>query len=120
MTYGGDAGAVMWTGAIGTVMDCIFIKNTAYQRGGAVFLQEGLNKDGTIENCENTTFAYSRFVDNVAGLNGGAIDWHAGSRNGNVSYCYFENNVANRSAGAIYWSGHNGTITHSNFTLNSL
>ena len=118
LTYGGDAGAVMWTGAIGTVMGCRFIENTATQRGGAVFLQEGVNKDGTIENCENTTFSHSIFIGNVAGLNGGAIDWHAGSRNGNVSYCSFENNIANRSAGAIYWSGFNGTILHSNFTAN--
>ena len=87
LTYGGDAGAVMWTGALGIVDDCRFVDNTAAQRGGAVFLQAGLTAKGTVENCENTTFSHSIFIGNVAGLNGGAIDWHAGSRNGNVSYC---------------------------------
>ena len=113
ITYGGDAGAVMWTGAIGDVIDSIFVNNTAAKRGGAVFLQAG-----TDENCYNTTFSHSKFINNTAGTNGGAIDWHRGAANGTVEYCLFENNIANRSAGAIFWNGHNGTIEHSNFTNN--
>lgn len=64
----------------------------------------------TIENCE--------FNGNVAGLNGGAIDWLAGSENGKVIKSTFTNNTAKRSGGAIHWSGHYGTISASNFTDN--
>ena len=113
LTYGGDGGAIMWTGAIGSVENSLFSDNTAVKRGGAIFLQEG-----TTENCYNTTFSNSKFINNFAGTNGGAIDWHRGAANGTIEYCLFENNIANRSAGAVFWNGRNGTIIHSNFTQN--
>ncbi|WP_296888045.1 Ig-like domain repeat protein [uncultured Methanobrevibacter sp.] len=113
LTYGGDGGAIMWTGAIGDVKNSLFSDNGAVKRGGAIFLQEG-----TTENCYNTTFSNSKFINNFAGTNGGAIDWHRGAANGTIEYCLFENNIANRSAGAVFWNGRNGTIIHSNFTQN--
>ena len=113
LTYGGDGGAIMWTGAIGDVKNSLFSDNVAVKRGGAIFLQEG-----TTENCYNTTFSNSKFINNFAGTNGGAIDWHRGAANGTIEYCLFENNIANRSAGAVFWNGRNGTIIHSNFTQN--
>ena len=118
MTYGGDAGAVMWTGAVGSVDDCRFIGNNATQRGGAVFLQAGLTQAGTVENCENTTFANSLFANNTAGLNGGAIEWLKGARNGVVDNVTFINNTARRSGGAIFWNGINGTVKNSKFENN--
>ena len=70
---GGDGGAVMWSGAVGDVIDCIFINNTAAKRGGGVFLQAGILSNGTLENCSDTSFTDSRFENNIAGTNGGAI-----------------------------------------------
>ena len=113
LTLGGDAGAVMWTGALGNITDCIFISNNASKRGGAVFLQAGKDED-----CDNVVFDLCVFEDNIAGTNGGAIDWQAGASHGKVLNSNFTHNIANRSGGAVYWSGHNGTIEHSIFTDN--
>ena len=114
VTYGGDGGAVIWIGSEGTVDNCRFIDNEAAKRGGAVYLQ------GTSEaNCTDTTFKNSYFKDNVAGTNGGAIDWNKGAHNGIVDNVQFINNTANRSGGAIYWNGHNGTIQYSVFYNNT-
>ena len=113
ITMGGDGGAVMWTGALGNITDCRFTKNDAVKRGGAVFLQSGI-----YESCDNVTFDWCTFKENVAGTNGGAIDFRAGAEHGKVFNSVFEDNIANRSGGAIYWSGHNGTIEHTNFTHN--
>ena len=112
-TLGGDGGAVIWTGAIGTVEYCNFVNNTAAKRGGAIFLQ------GTeVEPCENTTFKNSYFANNIAGTNGGAIDWYEGAHNGLVENVTFINNTARRSGGAIFWHGVNGTVKNSKFDNN--
>ena len=50
-TYGGDGGAVIWIGSLGDVENCTFRENNASKRGGAVFLEGGLNID-----CVDTTF----------------------------------------------------------------
>ena len=113
VTYGGDGGAVMWSGALGTVENARFINNTAAKRGGAVFLQSAES-----EPCENTTFKDSYFENNLAGTNGGAIDWNDGAKNGLVQNVTFVNNTAKRSGGAIFWHGQNGTIKHSKFDNN--
>ena len=110
---GGDGGAVLWVGSNGTVDNCIFINNTAQNRGGAIFLH-----GNSTENCTNTTLSHSIFINNTAGLNGGAVDWQEGAHDGVVTYCDFTNNTASSTGGAIFWSGHNGTILHSNFTSN--
>ena len=110
VTYGGDGGAVIWTGSEGIVDDCRFVDNEAAKRGGAIFLQ-GTSK----ENCTNTTFKYSYFKGNVAGTNGGAIDWSEGANDGLVDNVTFINNTAKRSGGAIFWNGHDGTITYARF-----
>ncbi|WP_407424732.1 Ig-like domain repeat protein [Methanobrevibacter sp.] len=121
VTYGGDGGAVMWSGALGTVDNVRFIGNKAHKnanedfggRGGAVFLQAAAN-----ETSDDTKFINVYFEDNVAGTNGGAIDWNKGARDGLVENATFVNNIANRSGGAIFWNGHNGTIKNANFTNN--
>jgi len=110
---GGDGAAVLWVGSNGTVTNCIFTGNVAQNRGGAIFLH-----GNSTENCTNTTFSHSIFINNTAGLNGGAIDWQEGAQDGKVAYCYFINNTASSTGGAIYWSGYNGTIINSNFTHN--
>ncbi len=114
MTYGGNGGAIMWVGSDGTVYNCTFTTNDASNKGGAVYLQgssEGL--------CNNTMFDTCKFISNIAGVNGGAIDWYCGARNGHILNSVFEDNIANRSGGAIFWSGIGGEIKHSNFTNNS-
>ena len=88
--------------------NCNFINNTASGHGGAVYL--GSSDGDKITNCN--------FEGNVAGSNGGAVDWYAGSSNGEVLGSNFKNNTAKRSGGAIHWSGHNGTISNTNFTGN--
>ena len=121
-TYGGYGGAIMWTGANGTVTNCRFISNeaeynaakTSGGRGGAIYLQG--SKAG---NCTNTTFDKCTFISNIAGTNGGAIDWHEGASDGNILKSVFENNIAEANGGAVYWRGHNGEIKDSNFTNNT-
>ena len=114
VTYGGDGGAVMWSGSEGDVEYCNFVNNTAAKRGGAVFLQ-----GSDIEKkCENTTFRHSYFANNIAGSNGGAIDWNNEAINGLVDNVTFVNNTAGRSGGALFWNGENGTVKNSKFTNN--
>ena len=114
ITSGGDGGAIMWSGADGIVSHCNFVNNTAAKRGGAVLLQ------GNEEHpCLNTVFTDDYFANNVAGTNGGAIDWYRGARDGLVDNSTFVNNTANRAAGAIYWSGVNGTVRNSKFIQNT-
>ena len=108
----GDGGAIIWSGLNGYVEDCWFKFNNASARGGAVYLQACAHGNN------NTTFVKSHFINNTAGTNGGAIDWHAGAENGTIKESEFINNTAKRSGGAIYWNGHYGTIQSSNFTYN--
>ncbi|MBQ9026708.1 MAG: hypothetical protein IJ104_10125, partial [Methanobrevibacter sp.] len=111
---GGDGGAIIWVGSHGIVKDnCQFIDNFAQYRGGAIFLH-----GNSTENCTNTTVTNSYFENNVAGLNGGALDWQHGANNGSVSYSTFINNTAWRSGGAIYWSGIEGNVTYCEFIEN--
>ncbi|WP_346661788.1 hypothetical protein [uncultured Methanobrevibacter sp.] len=95
------------------VDDCIFVNNTAAKNGGAVYLDN--IKQGE---CDNTTFSNSRFENNSAGVNGGAIDWHEGATNGAIVDSEFVNNVAGANGGAVFWYGTNGTINGTNFTDN--
>ena len=123
-TYGGNGGAIMWVGSDGYVYDCTFTNNSAYGhddggvikggKGGAVYLQ-----GSSAGICNNTEFDKCVFIDNYAQVNGGAIDWYSGARNGIVNNSVFTNNIANRSGGAIFWSGIGGVISNSNFTNNS-
>ena len=103
----GHGGSINSDGVL-TIENCNFINNTADGHGGAIYL--GTTSGDTITNCN--------FEGNIAGLNGGAIDWRAGSTNGKVIDSTFTNNTAKRSGGAIHWSGHNGTISNTNFTGN--
>ena len=92
---GGDAGVILWIGSHGYVNHCNFTDNFAAYRGGAVFLK----------GSTNTTFNDTLFKFNVAGTNGGAIDWQEGSHDGRLLNSVFINNTAWRSAGAVYWFG---------------
>ena len=122
LTYGGYGGAVMWTGSNGTAINCRFEDNYAQYnaatnsggRGGAVYLQGSDEGNGT-----NTTFDGCVFINNTAGTNGGAIDWHEGASDGNILNSVFKNNTAYANGGAVYWRGHNGEIIGSNFTNNT-
>ena len=109
---GGDGGAVLWVGSHGIINNnCNFSDNFAQYRGGAIYLH-----GNTTENCTNTTVDGCKFENNIAGLNGGAIDWQKGAQNGTLSNSIFTNNTAWRSGGAVYWYGYNGTIKNCNFT----
>ncbi|WP_295112200.1 Ig-like domain repeat protein [uncultured Methanobrevibacter sp.] len=122
VTYGGYGGAVMWTGALGNVDNCIFEDNYAQYneatksggRGGAVYLQ-----GSDVGHCIDTSFTNSVFINNTAGFNGGAVDWYHGAINGLVANSTFIDNTAGRSGGAVYWSGINGTVKNSTFINNS-
>ena len=84
LTYGGDGGAVLFTGDLGELDKCMFINNSAVKRGGSIYLQGtggGSCKDASFRNCV--------FIGNVAGTNGGAIDWNKGAQNGVVYNCTF-------------------------------
>ena len=112
---GGDGGAVIWVGSHGIIKDnCNFIDNFAKNRGGAIFLH-----GNATENCTNTTVTHVNFEDNIAGLNGGAIDWQHGANDDMLSYSNFTNNIAWRSGGAVYWNGIDGTIAYCIFDDNS-
>ena len=114
LTNGGNGGAIVWTGTLGKVTSSNFTSNTADVLGGAVYLQ-----GNTTINCTNTTFDDCRFISNVAGVNGGAIDWHEGAHDGNILNSVFEDNIAGSNGGAVFWSGHDGEIRNSNFTNNT-
>ena len=112
-TTGGSGGAIIWSGSHGIVNNSRFINNTAARHGGAVYMQ------GTSEeNCTNTTYDLCYFEGNNATINGGALDWHENAHEGLVNNSYFINNRAGANGGAVFWLGHDGNITHSNFTSN--
>ncbi|MDO5859145.1 right-handed parallel beta-helix repeat-containing protein [Methanobrevibacter sp.] len=114
-TYGssGEGGAVIWTGSNGLVDGCIFENNSAKSNGGAVYL-----RDLDTGDCDNTTFKNSKFINNTASREGGAIDWNEGATNGAIINSTFEDNSA-YDGGAVSWTGHNGQIIDSNFTNNN-
>ena len=111
--YGGDGGAIVWLGPIGLVDNSIFINNSAPKRGGAVYLEAS-----HLGTSENTTFTNCQFINNTAGINGGAIDWHEGAVNGKIENSSFVNNTAGANGGAVLWRGVDGIIINSNFTNN--
>ena len=111
--YGGDGGAIVWLGPIGLVDNSIFINNSAPKRGGAVYLEAS-----HLGTSENTSFTNCQFINNTAGINGGAIDWHEGAVNGKIENSSFVNNTAGANGGAVLWRGVNGIIINSNFTNN--
>ena len=111
---GGDGGAVIWLGSHGTVDHCNFTDNFAQYRGGAVFLKGA----STSVHSNDTNFTWCRFINNTAGLNGGAVDWQSGANNGRLVHGVFINNTAWRSGGAVFWYGTNGTVDDCNFTDN--
>ena len=113
-TAGGDGGAILLVGADGIVDNCTFICNNASDRGGAIFLEGGINIE-----CDNTTVKSSKFINNYAGTNGGAVDWHEDAHDGAIFDSIFENNIADANGGAVYWRGHHGDIIRSNFTNNT-
>ncbi|MBQ6512857.1 Ig-like domain repeat protein [Methanobrevibacter sp.] len=113
ITSGGHGGAIMWTGANGKVLNSTFTLNNASRNGGAIYMQG--SKDG---DCSNITVDGSKFVENYAGVNGGAVDWYEGAHDSTLSNSYFANNTAERSGGAVYWYGHDGTIRNSTFINN--
>ncbi|WP_133241952.1 Ig-like domain-containing protein, partial [Methanobrevibacter thaueri] len=113
ITPGGHGGAIMWTGANGTVLNSTFRLNNASRNGGAIYMQGSTEGD-----CDNILVDGSEFVENYAGINGGAVDWYEGSHDSTLSNSYFFNNTAKRSGGAVYWYGHRGTIRNSTFTDN--
>ena len=99
------------------VIGCNFTDNSAFNYdeyqgfGGAVYLNY----------ADNTEIKESGFVNNIAGVNGGAVFWMArfeSKINGRILYSEFDNNSAAANAGAVFWSGSNGTIIGSNFTNN--
>ena len=103
----------MWTGANGKVLNSTFTLNNATRNGGAIYMQGSTEGD-----CNNITVDCSRFVENYAGINGGAVDWYEGSHDSTLSNSYFFNNTAKRSGGAVYWYGNKGTIRNSTFVDN--
>ncbi|WP_405279127.1 hypothetical protein [Methanobrevibacter sp.] len=109
---GGDGGAVVWIGSDGLVDECLFENNTAAKNGGAVYLEAS-----DLGTCNNTAFKNSKFINNNASEQGGAIGWAEGATNGAIINSTFEKNNAT-DGGAVSWSGHNGKITDSNFTDN--
>ena len=108
-----NGGAIMWLGSNGLVDDCIFVNNTAPRLGGAVYLEAS-----SFGSAENTTFSNSYFENNTAGINGGAINWHEGAKDGRIENSTFVNNTAKANGGAVFWFGNNGNIIGSNFTEN--
>ena len=85
----------------GTVINCIFVDNSAYS-GGAVYF----DRNGEVINCN--------FTDNAAHSgHGGAINIYWG----NVENCNFTDNSAGYGGGAVYFDG-GGTVTNCNFVDN--
>lgn len=109
----GNGGAIAFTGNHNYAYNTTFRFNTADNHGGAAYV-----KSTDIKNSNDTTFVLCHFTNNTAEKNGGAVDWSAGSINGNIFNSTFENNTAKRSGGAVYWSGTYGEVLYSTFTNN--
>jgi hypothetical protein len=56
-------------------------------------------------------------MDNIAGANGGAINFFTGSHDSEIENCKFINNAA-YDAGALLWNGINGRVIDSEFINN--
>ena len=135
-------GAVYIEGINATISNSTFDNNTAL-KGGAIYVNieetkvigcnftdnsafnytadQGLGGAVYLDKADNTEIKESGFVNNVAGVNGGAVYWAApfeGKINGRIIDSVFENNSAAANAGAVFWYGCNGTIIGSNFTNN--
>ena len=85
-----NGGAVDWNSTIGRLINSTFYNNTA-KFGGAAY--RGANSTGG--------FGYNNtFILNHAELDGGAIDWN--SAGGNITGSKFYDNTAGRNGGAVY------------------
>lgn len=89
-----DGGAISWGGRGGVITNSKFIKNSAYEEGGAIESYTTTSSITTvkIENC--------LFDSNTAQLAGGAI--YSGHSSYTINHCLFENNIAGTTGGAIY------------------
>ena len=96
----GNGGAIHFASS-GTVSNCNFTNNTAYE-GGAVYFTGA----GIVSNCT--------FTGNTARWYGGALRFRYSST---VSNCTFTGNTATGSGGAIY--SLSGTLTNCTFTGNT-
>ena len=97
------------------VIGCNFTDNSAFNYnadqglGGAVYLQ----------NAQDTEIKKSGFVNNIAGVNGGAVYWGENCSYGIIGDSTFNENSANENGGAVFWKSDEGTIDNSNFTSNN-
>ena len=115
-------GALYWSGANGTVINCSFIDNEAWATlsdpYGFMIVGAKTSFGGAIYwSGDNGTVLNSKFIGNDVGYanDGGAIYWTG--NNGKVKNSYFTKNGAWVGA-AVYWSGDNGVITHSKIVNN--
>ena len=137
-SFGG--GAVYIEGRNATISNSTFDNNTAL-KGGAIFVSinetnitgcnftdnsafnynadQGLGGAVYLQNAQDTEIKKSRFVNNVAGVNGGAVYWGENCSDGKISDSIFEENSANENGGAVFWKSSHGTIINSNFTYNN-
>lgn len=99
-----SAGAVYWSGNNGIISKSEFKNNNAFD-SGAIRLYG-----------DKVTVKDSKFINNTASLNGGAID--IDGINDNVINCQFDKNSA-LNGGAIKVSGDKTTIEKSTFTENN-
>ena len=97
-----SGGAIYWSGAGGSVCDCSFV-NCHADRGGAIYLDEGVEVSGCI------------FVNNSAG-NGGTVDLYY--KDCTVRDCIFINNTGNYTI-KNGWNYPNNIIVSGNIFLNN-
>ena len=133
-------GAVYIEGRNATISNSTFDNNTAL-KGGAIFVSidetnitgcnftdnsafnynadQGLGGAVYLQNAQDTEIKESRFVNNVAGVNGGAVYWGENCSYGIIGDSTFNENSANENGGAVFWKSDGGTINNSNFTSNN-
>ena len=133
-------GAVYIEGRNATISNSTFDNNTAL-KGGAIFVSinetnitgcnftdnsafnynadQGLGGAVYLQNAQDTEIKKSRFVNNIAGVNGGAVYWGENCLNGIIGDSTFNENSANENGGAVFWKSDGGTIDNSNFTYNN-
>lgn len=89
-----DGGAISWGGRGGIITNSKFIKNSAYEEGGAIESYTTASSITTvkIDNC--------LFDSNTAQTAGGAI--YSGHSSYTINNCIFKNNIAGTTGGAIY------------------